>query len=122
MRNFLRRVSASTALLYLFLVAGQAVKGAYLASETAAPPAFTLLYPLGLLWSVGWWLREDSRRRGVGWVFDMGLFLYIAWPVFMPYYLLKSRGAKGLLTMLAFIGVYVGAYLAGALLYILLTS
>jgi hypothetical protein len=122
MRNFLRRVSASTALLYLFLVAGQTVKGAYLASETAPPPAFTLLYPLGLLWSVGWWLREDSRRRGVRWVFDMGLFLYIAWPVFMPYYLLKSRGAKGLLTMLGFIGVYVGAYLAGALLYILLTS
>ncbi len=96
------------------------VAGVYLAREAELPPAFSLLYPLGLLWAVGWWLRDDSRRRGIAWVFDMGLFLYIAWPFFMPYYLLKTRGAKGLLVMLAFGGVYVGALLAGAALYVLL--
>lgn len=121
MRSFVSKISSPAALLYLFLVAAQVVKGFYLASETGAPPGFTLLYPLGLLWTVGSWLREDSRRRGVVWVFDMGLFLYIAWLVFMPYYLLKTRGAKGLLTLLAFLGVYLGAYLAGVLLCVLLT-
>ena len=121
MSKILPRVSSPAALLYLFLILMQVITGVYLARETELPPAFTLLYPLGLLWAVGWWLREDSRQRGVGWVFDMGLFLYIAWPVVMPYYLLKSRGAKGLLVMLAFAGAYVGALLAGAMLYILLT-
>lgn len=108
-------------MLYLYLIAVQVVTGLYLAREAKLPPAFSLLYPLGFLWVVGWWLRQDSRGRGVRWVFDMGLFLYIAWPVVMPYYLLKTRGAKGLLAILAFVGAYVGALFAGAVLYVLLT-
>lgn len=121
MRKFLPQISSPAALLYLYLIAAQVVTGVYLARQAELPPAFSLLYPLGFLWAVGRWLRRDSRGRGVGWVFDMGLFLYIAWPVVMPYYLLKTRGAKGLLTLLAFGGAYVGALLAGAALYILLT-
>ena len=108
-------------MLYLYLIAVQVVTGVYLAREAKLPPAFSLLYPLGFLWVVGWWLRQDSRGRGVRWVFDMGLFLYIAWPVVMPYYLLKTRGAQGLLAILAFAGAYVGALFAGAVLYVLLT-
>ena len=121
MRQLLAKINSATALLYLFLIATQFVRGVYLAREAEPPPGFSFLYPLGLLWVVGWWLRVDSRERGVAWVFDMGLFLYIAWPVFMPYYLLKTRGAKGLLVMLAVAGVYVGALIAGAVLYALLT-
>src|SRR5215207_2195155 len=74
-RKFLPQVSSPTALLYLYLIATQVVTGVYLAREAEPPPAFSLLYPLGLLWAVGWWLRRDGRGRGVGWVFDMGLFL-----------------------------------------------
>jgi len=121
MRDSLRKLSSPTVLLYLFLVVTQVAAGVYLAREAEPPPAFTFLYPLALLWVVGWWLRVDSRGRGVGWVFDMGLFLYIAGPFFMPYYLLKTRGAKGLLVMLAVAVVYVGALVAGAALCILLT-
>jgi hypothetical protein len=50
----------------------------------------------------------------------MGLFLYIAWPVIMPYYLVKTRGAKGLLVILGFVGAYLGAQMAGVALYVLL--
>lgn len=121
MRNLSLKISPPTTLLYVFVVAGQAVTGFYMARAAELPAAFTLLYPLGLLWVVGWWLRDDSRGRGVGWVFDMGLFLYIAGPFFMPYYLLKTRGAKGLLSMLAFAGAYVGGLVAGATLSALLT-
>jgi hypothetical protein len=121
MRRFLSRVSSPTSLLYLFLITTQVVVGVYLARGAELPPAFVFLYPLCFLWVVGWWLRQDSRARGVRWVFDMGLFLYIAWPVVMPYYLLKTRGTKGLLSILAFAVAYVGALVAGATLYILLT-
>lgn len=121
MRNFLRNISSPSVWLYLFLIVTQAAAGIYLARKTEPPPGFTFLYPLGLLWVVGWWLRVDSRARGVAWVFDMGMFLYIAGPFFMPYYLLKTRGAKGLLVMLAVAVVYVGALIAGAALYLLLT-
>jgi hypothetical protein len=121
MRRFLSRISSSTSLLYLFLITTQVVAGVYFARGAEPPPAFAFLYPLCFLWVVGWWLREDSRARGVSWVFDMGLFLYIAWPFVMPYYLLKTRGVKGLLSILAFAVAYVGALVAGATLYILLT-
>jgi hypothetical protein len=121
MGKFLSWAASPAALLYLFLIIAHGIRGVYLGRAAEPPPAFTLLCALGLLWAVGWWLRRDSAKRGVGWVFDMGLFLYIAWPLLMPYYLFKTRGAKGLLAILAFIGVYFGALIAGAVLYILLT-
>jgi hypothetical protein len=121
MGKVLSRLGSPAVVLYLFLIITQGVKGVYLGRDAEPPPAFTLLYAFGLLWVVGWWMRRDSIKRGIGWVFDMGLFLYIAWPFVMPYYLLKTRGAKGLLVILAFIGAYVGAFIAGAALYVLLT-
>jgi hypothetical protein len=114
------RVATPAALFYLFVIAAQMIGGFYLAREQEPPQAFSLLYALGFVWVMGWWLLNDSRARGVGWVLDMGLFLYIAWPLIMPYYLIKTRGWKGLLVILIFLGVYVGAALAGAALYDLL--
>jgi hypothetical protein len=120
MSKFLSQITSPTASIYVFVIITQFVSGIYLASELEPPPIFTLLYALGLLWVIGWWLLRDSRKRGVQWAFDMGLFLYIAWPLIMPYYLLKTRGAKGLLVILGFVGVYLGALLAGVVLYVLL--
>jgi hypothetical protein len=71
---------------------------------------------VALLWIIGWWLRADSRKHQVAWVHDMGLFLIIAWPFILPYYLIKSRGAWGLLNILGFMGVYVGATIIGILI------
>lgn len=121
MSKLLSQITFPTLLLYLFLAITQFVSGVYLAREAEPPGAFSLLYVIGFLWIIGWWLLTDSRKRGVRWAFDMGLFLYIAWPFIMPYYLLKTRGAKGLLIILAFVGVYIGALVAGVVLSMLLT-
>jgi hypothetical protein len=40
----------------------------------------------------------------------------------MPYYLLKTRGAKGLLVMLGFVVAYVGAAMVGMLLSVLVVT
>jgi hypothetical protein len=120
MSNFLPRLVSPTALLYTYVTLTQFAQGIYFASATESPPTFTLINSVGLLWIMGWWLLTDSRKRGIAWVFDMGLFLSIAWPFIMPYYLLKTRGAKGLLLILAFIAVYIGSLVAGMGLYLLL--
>lgn len=106
-----------TALLYIFVVFTQVASGVYLARDVELPPSFALMYVLGFLWVIGWWLLKDSRERGVKWAFDMGLFLYIAWPFIMVYYLLKTRGAQGLFVILSFLGVYVGALMLGMMLH-----
>ena len=95
MGRFFSTVTSPTALLYAFLALAQVASGIYLERELEPPPSFALIYTFGFLWVIGWWLLKDSRKRGVAWVFDMGLFLYLAWPFIMPYYLLKTRGREG---------------------------
>jgi hypothetical protein len=108
-------------LLYSFVVITQFGYGLYLGRQTEAPPAYTLLHWAAQLWIIGWWLRSDSDKRGVAWVYDIGFFLCIAWPIVMSYYLVKTRGAKGLLIILAFIGAYFGAVIAGVIVSVAAT-
>jgi hypothetical protein len=120
MTQLLKQLTSPTGLLYLFLVLTQIATGAYGASGTEPPASFTVIYIFAFLWIIGWWLRVDSSRHGLSWVFDMGLFLYVAWPFILPYYIVKSRGTKGLLVILCFVAVYIGATIAGVVLYVVL--
>lgn len=122
MGKFLSLVTSPAVLLYMFVVPAQIANGIYSAGEIDPPPAFTLIYALGFLWIIGWWLLNDSKERGVEWVLDMGLFLYIAWSFFMPYYLLKTRGAKGLLVVFGFAAVYAGALAVGLAVGVFMTQ
>jgi hypothetical protein len=122
MATVLSRMFSPAPLLYGFVVITQFAYGAYLGAQLEFPGVVTFLFAIGLLWAVGWWLRTDSRRRGVLSVYDLGFFLYLAWPIVMPYYLIKTRGAKGLLVMLAFVVAYVGAALIGMVLSVLVVT
>jgi hypothetical protein len=121
MRKYLSQIVTPTSLLYIFVSFTQVASGIYSVSKHQPPPLFQVTYAFGFLWIIGWWLVRDSVKRGVDLVFDTGLFLYIAWPLVMPYYLLKTRGAKGLFVILGFLGVYLGAAAVGATLYLFLT-
>ena len=117
----LSRTLSPTVLLYSFVVITQFAYGLYVGQQLEAPAGYTLLHWAAQLWIVGWWLRTDSRKRGVVWVYDLGFFLCIAWPLVMPYYLVKTRGARGLLVILGFIGAYVGAAILGIILSVTAT-
>ncbi len=119
MAKLLSQITPPTALLYLFVVVTQIFSGIYIAREAEFPPGYILLLRLGFLWIIGWWLQSDNRRHNIKWVYDMGLFLYIAWPLIIPYYLFKTRGLKALLTILIFVGIYAGANIIGAVGYVL---
>jgi hypothetical protein len=122
MATVLSRTLSPTVLLYSFVVIAQFAYGLYLGQQIEAPGGYTLLEWAAQLWIIGWWLRTDSRKRGVVWVYDMGFFLFIAWPLVMPYYLVKTRGAKGLLVILGFIGAYIGAAILGIISSVLFTT
>ena len=118
----LSRIASPTILLYSVVLITQIARGIYLGEQIEPPGAFTLLYWLAFLWIIGWWLRTDSRKRGVASVYDMGFFLYIGWPLVMTYYLVKTRGAKGLLVVLGLVGAYAGAAIIGITLSLLVAG
>lgn len=119
--SLLSRVFSPTVLLYAFVVISQIGHGIYVVTEGGAPAVITFSDAVGFLWLVGWWLRRDSRLRSVISIYDLGMFLYILWPFIMPYYLLKTRGARGLLVILGFVVAYVGGLVVGVTISTLLT-
>jgi len=121
MANARSRILAPAPLFYAVVVITQFFYGAYLGAQLQFPDGITLIYTAGILWIVGWWLQTDSRRRGVLAVYDLGFFLYLAWPAVMTYYLLKTRGAKGLLVILGVVVAYAGAAILGMTISLLLT-
>ena len=121
MRKLLAHLFSPTGLLYIFVVIAQFAHAIYTATGAWEPnPTFSFIYAMGFLWIIGWWLITDSRRRGISWVYDLGLFLYIAWPILITYYLIKTRRTKGLLVIFGFLVAYVGAWLLGFSVYLML--
>ena len=119
MANVLSRVFSPVSLLYALVVITQFASGAYMGAQLQFPDGVTYLFSLGIVWAVGWWLRTDIRRHGVVAVYDLGFFLYLAWPAVMAYYLVKTRGARGLLAILGFVGAYFGAAMLGVVVSVL---
>ena len=109
-----------------FICLTQAVSAFYAIYEMKPPAGFELLRFLGLFWLVGDWFLKDNRKYKVEWAYDMGFFLYIFWPIFIPYYLFVTRGFKSALSItLGFVALYIGTYfiyLTGFYLFSLIVS
>jgi hypothetical protein len=43
------------------------------------------------------WVRADRRLHGLNVPFEFDVFVFFAWPIFVPYYLFRTRGWTGLI-------------------------
>jgi len=101
-------------LIFAFLAVVGLERGALWARHADITGSSTLLQYVLLFCLIGYWLDVDSREKRTFRVWDLGFFLYVAWPFILPYYLVKTRGIKRtLLTLLLITMVYVGAFLVG---------
>jgi hypothetical protein len=121
------RVSASVRLWPLAVVVGFFVLGnvgvAVCAAYSAAAPAgFLVLYWVGVAWGFSWWVVSDCRARGLPASIDDGSFVFWAWPVSVPYYVLKTRGFRGCGTLIALIATYLVTYLLSLGIFYLLAA
>ena len=96
--------------------------GFYYARGVELPPAFEFLYTGGLLCSIIWWLKDDSRKHRVTPVYCLGFLVSIGWMIVIPYHLFKTRGMRGLIPIFGLIGVFLVAKLMAAFTYMLFSA
>jgi len=87
--------------------------GIYSAVHMAPRPIFDFMLRVVFICGVVWWLRADPQSSPATRVYCSGLFVSLAWPIIVPYHLLKTRGVSGLLYLLVLFAIMVtGALLA----------
>jgi hypothetical protein len=97
----------SLALTILVLSAGIG-NGLMAGWEIRPSPEFRLIYGLALSFTIVYWLDRDNRTTNLIRAWDKGWFFFMAWPVLLPYYLFKTRGARRALAIIfAWLAVYV---------------
>lgn len=63
------------------------------------------------------WVQRDAEEKHLEEPFDFGFLVYLLLPVALPYHLIKTRGAKGMLATLGFLGLYLLPFFLGLLTY-----
>lgn len=72
----------------------------------------TLSYRTALLWAaifavlIALWAKNDARLRSEQKPFEYSYFVFLFWPVVLPYHLIKSRGLEGLVLFLGICLMY----------------
>jgi len=64
-------------------------------------PALEFLYHAAFVCGVVWWLRADERHSAVTPMYCQGMLAGVGWLIIIPYHLLKTRGVRGLILLLA---------------------
>jgi hypothetical protein len=73
----------------------------------------------GITWS--WWVHATRRRLGHGYAFEFDALVFFAWPIVVPYFLVKSRRALNLGSAIAAWCFYAAPFVAAAYSYAVLT-
>ena len=90
------------------------VAAIYAAVELEPSSVIVLILTAGPLFAVILWLQKDARRTDVAGL-DWGLFLWIAWPVVIPWYAWRTRGRAGWRLGLGLMALILSPYVTGAI-------
>ena len=85
-------------------------------------PTVEALYVAGLPCGIVWWFRSEKRKSPVTEVYCDGVVTYYGFVFTAPYHLLKTRGVKGLLPLLALVGSYLGSQVLAAIIYFIFVA
>ena len=105
--------SAATVLVVTSLFLGRLIDGFYQGLGRAAPRSLPILVAIFMVSSLYAWFWSYSQEHRITSVMDMGWFLFSAWIVLLPYYILKTEGRAGWSCIGLFCLTYVAAFAAG---------
>jgi len=80
-------------------------------------PTFEFLHIAALACGVVWWLRADVKSSGVKELYCDGLLVTAGWVIILPYHLLKTRGLKGFIPLLALLAALIASQVVATVVY-----
>ena len=93
--------------------------GVYYAQGVEPLPTVEFLYTAAFLCGVVWWLNAEAGRSAVKPIYCRGLLVSVGWLIIIPYHLLKTRGAKGVIPLMALVGSFVIAHILALVVYLI---
>jgi len=109
MPKWLQGMIAPTLVLWFFAIAYGIASA--LGPDGTMPKRAELGSGIALPLIIASWVIADARKRGQQLCYDYDSFVFFAWPVAVPIYLFQTRGARALLTLLCFAGIWLTAWL-----------
>ena len=61
---------------------------------------------------VAMWANTDAKEKNLYKPFEYSYFVFLAWPLAMPYHLIKTRGIEGLLIFLGLVLLFVSPFVS----------
>ena len=80
-------------------------------------PTVEFLYIAAFPCGAIWWFRRETQQSDLQRVYCHGVLMNVGWFVIIPYHLVKTRGWKGLLPVLALVVTYVLSLVMAAIVY-----
>ena len=96
--------------------------GTYNALGLEPLPSLEFLYSATFLCGYVWLLKTEARTYALKPVYCLGLLVGVGWIIMIPYHFFKTRGAKGLIPLVALIGSFLAAHLLVLLVYLILSA
>jgi len=104
-------------LIFALFAATEIERGACSVRHSGVPGSSELIQFIVLSCLTSHWVKVDGRERETLRVWDMGYFLLVAWPVIVPYYLVKTRGFKRALAIFSLLAlVMFGGFAGGTII------
>lgn len=90
-------------------------------SELDVPERSEYLWVLIFTLLVAMWAVKEPKQTEHKGLSPFGAFMFFAWPLVLPYHLVKTRGIEGLVLFLGFVGLYYLPFIAGLIAYVYYT-
>lgn len=94
----------------------------YFVLDAEPLPTFEFLYTFGFLCGIVWFFKGEAQRSEVAQAYCPGVTIGMAWVFLLPYHLVKSRGARGLIPLFALLGTYLALQVLAGVVYAIHTG
>src|SRR5438309_354548 len=105
--------SAPLKSVFVTTVAASTVAVIYGLMGVQPSPLPALFLAFAPLISVIFWVQSDARFHRLATIQDLGFFVYLLWPVLVPWYVIKTRGTRAWTLALLLLGAVVAPLILG---------